>query len=51
MDFTQVLQDMIGDLTGAPAARRREALFSRCDASIHMGAAGGGCSRQNNDQR
>ena len=30
VDFTQVLQDMIGDLTGRSAARGREAFFSRC---------------------
>ena len=42
VDFTQVLQDMIGDLTGAPQPVVVKLFLSRCRFAGDVGAAGGG---------
>ena len=42
VEFIQVLQDMIGDLTGAPRAGRRQVVLAGCRSPDDLGAAGGG---------
>ena len=46
VDFTQVLQDMIGDLTGAPQPIVVKLFSPDADSARTMGAAGGRRSRQ-----
>ena len=42
VEFPQLLQDMIGDLTSAPRANRDQAVFAGPGGAARMGAQGGG---------
>ena len=51
LDFTQVLQDMINDLTGSPQPIEIKLFNPEWRSACAVGAPGGGCDRQGRNRR